>query len=227
MEWVLQRTHPDDRDLLQQTLDGASEAGTAFDFEHRLLIPDGSIKHVHALARAFKTSSGELEFVGTVTDITERKRTEEALRRSERYLAEAQRLAHMGIWAWRVKGRDAVYLSEEWYRIYGFDPNDGAPSWRERLRRVHPEDRVKWQETIDRAISEKSDYEVEFRILLADGTVKHIHTAGHPVLNAAGDLTEFVGSSADITERKQAEEKIRQSERELRQVLDLSPQHIV
>jgi formate hydrogenlyase transcriptional activator len=192
-----------------------------------LLMPDGSIKHVHALARAVKTSSGKLGFVGTVTDITERKRTEEALRQSERYLAEAQKLAHMGSWVWRVTGRDAGYLSEEWYRIYGFDPDAGAPTWSERLQRIHPEDRAKWQETIDRAISEKSDYEVEFRILLPDGTGKHINTVGHPVLNAAGDLTEFVGSSADITERKQAEEKIRQSERELRQVLDLSPQHIV
>jgi PAS domain S-box-containing protein len=190
-------------------------------------MPDGSIKHVHALARAVKTSSGKLGFVGTVTDITEHKRTEEALRQSERYLAEAQRLAHMGSWVWRVTGRDAAYLSEEWYRIYGFDPDEGTPTWSERLQRIHPEDRVKWQETIDRAISEQSDYEVEFRILLPDGTVKHIYTVGHPVLNAAGDLTEFVGSSADITERKRAEEKIRQSERELRQVLDLSPQHIV
>jgi PAS domain S-box-containing protein len=120
-----------------------------------------------------------------------------------------------------------VYLSEEWYRLYGFDPDNGPPTWNERLQRVHPEDRVKWQETIDRAIGEKSDYEVEFRLLLSAGTVKHLYTVGHPVMNAAGDVTEFVGSSADITERKQAEEKIRQSERELRQVLDLSPQHIV
>ncbi|HTF70735.1 MAG TPA: sigma 54-interacting transcriptional regulator, partial [Edaphobacter sp.] len=224
---VLQGIYPDDRDLVQQTLDRASAAEIDFDLEHRLLMQDGSIKHVHALARALKTSSGNLEFVGAITDITERKRTEEALRRSERYLAEAQRLARMGSWVWRITGRDAVYLSEEWYRIYGFDPDAGTPTWSERLQRIHPEDRVKWQETIDRAISEKSDYEVEFRILLPDGTGKHLHTLGHPVLNASGDLLEFVGSSTDITERKQAEEKIRQSERELRQLLDLSPQHVV
>jgi PAS domain S-box-containing protein len=227
LEWVLQRTHPDERDRLQETLDRSLATEVDFDFEHRLLMPDGSIKHVHALARVVKTSSGKRGFVGTVTDITERKRTEEALRRSERYLAEAQRLAHMGSWVWRVTGREAAYLSEEWYRIYGFDPHGGMPTWSERLQRVHPKDRVKWQETIDRAIGEKSDYEMEFRILLPDGRVKYIYTVGHPVLNARGDVTEFVGSSADITERKQAEDKIRQSERELRQVLDLSPQHIV
>jgi PAS domain S-box-containing protein len=226
LEWVLLRTHPEERDLLRQTLDRSLATEIDFDFEHRLLMLDGSIKHVHALARVVNTSSGKRGFVGTVTDTTEHKRTEEALRRSERYLAEAQRLAHMGSWVWRVMGRDAVYLSEEWYRIYGFDPDHGAPTWSERLQRVHPEDRVKWHETIDRAIGEKSDYEVEFRILLPDGTAKHIYTVGHPVLNATGDVTEFVGSSADITERKRAEEKIQQSERELRQVLDLSPLHI-
>ena len=77
------------------------------------------------------------------------------------------------------------------------------------LQRTHPEDRAKWQGAIDRAIAEKSDYEVEFRILLPDGTVKYIHTVGHPVLNASGDLVQFVGSSTDITERKRAEQATR------------------
>jgi PAS domain-containing protein len=204
LELVLRRTHPDDRDIVQQTLDRASHAEIDFDLEHRLLLPDGSVKHVHVIARASNTSSGKVEYVGAITDITERKGTEEALRRSERYLEEAQRLAHMGSWVWRLTGKDAVHLSEEWYRIYGFDPGEGTPTWSERLQRIHPEDRFKWQEAIDRAISEKLDYEVEFRILLPKGTGKHIYTVGHPVLSASEDLTEFVGSSADITERKRA-----------------------
>ena len=132
---------------------------------------------------------------------------EEKLQRSEAYLAEAQRLTHTGSWAWRVAGRDALHLSEEWYRIYGFDPENGLPAFEELLQRIHPEDRAKWQGTIDRAIAEKSDYEVEFRILLPDGSVKYIHTVGHPVLNASGDLVQFVGSSTDITERKRPKKR--------------------
>jgi NO-binding membrane sensor protein with MHYT domain/nitrogen-specific signal transduction histidine kinase len=140
---------------------------------------------------------------------------EEKLQRSEAYLAEAQRLTHTGSWAWRVAGGDALHLSEEWYRVYGFDPEHGPPAFEERRERTHPEDRAKWQGAIDRAIAEKSDYEVEFRILLPDGSVKHIHSVGHPVLNASGNLVQFVGSSTDITERKRAEEALRQAQTDL------------
>src|SRR6201998_1757050 len=134
---------------------------------------------------------------------------EEKLQRSEAYLAEAQRLTHTGSWAWRVAGGDAVHLSEEWYRIYGFDPENGPPAFEETRQRTHQEDRARWQGTIDRAIAERSEYEVEFRILLPEGSVKHIHTVGHPVLNASGDLVQFVGSSTDVTERKRAEQTTR------------------
>jgi PAS domain S-box-containing protein len=99
-----------------------------------------------------------------------------------------------------------LHVSEEWYRIYGFDPEEGMSAWEKRLQRLHPEDRAKWQRAVDRAISEKSDYEVEVRVLLPGGTVKYIHTVGHPVLNASGDLVQFVGTSMDISASKRAEE---------------------
>ena len=151
-------------------------------------------------------------------EIAERKSAEEKLRQSEAYLEEAQKITHTGSWVWQVDGREALHLSEEWYRIYGFDPQDGMPAWEKRLRRIHPDDRGRWQETMDRAISQKSEYELEFRILLPSGTVKHLHTVGHPVLDMSGNLVRFVGSSSDITERKQAEEALRQAQSDLARI---------
>jgi len=205
VELILQRVHPEDLASVKQIIERASQDGKDFEHEFRLVTADGGVKHVNVVAHALNAESDGIEFVGAVMDVSDRKRAEEALRRSEAYLTEAQRLTHTGSWVWRVAGREASHLSEEWYRIYGVDPEEGMPSWEERLRRVHPQDRATWQGTIDRAIREKSDYEVEFRILLPDGTVKYIHTVGHPVFNASGDLTEFVGSATDITERKRAE----------------------
>src|SRR6202040_3495592 len=156
------------------------------------------------LGLALLTSWVDRRFAVQTLELQEKK-----LQRSEAYLAEAQRLTHTGSWAWRPAGGDALHLSEEWYRVYGFDPENGPPAFEERQQRTHPEDRAKWQEAIDRAIAEKSEYEVEFRILLPDGSVKHIHSVGHPVLNASGDLVQFVGSSTDVTEHKRAEQATR------------------
>jgi len=143
---------------------------------------------------------------------------QEALRRSEFYLREAQKLTHTGSWAWRVPDRSVVHLSEEWYRIFGCDPSDGAPNWEKRLDLVHPDDRLAWKNSIERAIVEKTDYDLTFRIVLPGGIVKWIRTVGHPVLTATGDLVHFLGSSTDITDHKRAEqehEKLRQLEAEL------------
>jgi PAS domain S-box-containing protein len=206
VELILQRVHPEDAGLVQQTIERAAQHGKDFDFEHRLLMPDGSVKYVHVMAHALSDETEGTEFVGAVMDVTASKRVEEALRRSESYLAEAQRLTHTGSGAWRVPGWDALYLSDEWYRIYGFDPKHGLSAWKERLHRMHPEDLANVQEVKDRAIREKMDYEVDHRIILPDGTVTYTHTVGHPVLNASGDVEQFVYTMVDVTERKQAEE---------------------
>jgi signal transduction histidine kinase len=109
-------------------------------------------------------------------------------------------------------------LHGELYRIYGFDPAEGAPTWEEYFERIHPEDRLKWTDTVERAIVEKADYDQEFRILFPNGRVKWIRPVGHPVLSDTGDLEQFVGSSTDITELKSAEqerERLRQLEADL------------
>ena len=160
-----------------------------------------------------KLDCAKQHWVGFNLDFEERKL-------AEFYLAEAQRLAHMGSWAWEVAGGDGLHLSEEWYGNYGFDPRKGLPRWEERLLRVHPEDRGKWQGTIERAIRERSDYEIEFRVFLPDGKVKWVHTVGHPVLNTAGELVQLVGSSMDVTEHKYAEDELKAAFEEIKQLRD-------
>jgi PAS domain S-box-containing protein len=152
----------------------------------------------------------------------ERKQTQEALQRSEAYLAESQTLTHTGSWVWDVATKEALYLSEEWYRIYGLDPAGNGRAWDQRLQRIHPEDRNKWEAALNRAISEKSHYEIEYRLLLPDGVIKYLHVVGHPIVNQLGDVVRFMGSVTDISERKLTQDALRRSEAYLTEAQRLS-----
>ena len=207
LELILQRIHPDDRDLVQRTLDRAISERTSFDFEHRLLMPDGSVKHLHVLASALEPSSDGLEFVGAVTEVTAAKQAEETLRQSEAYLAEAQRLSHTGSWAWTSAAGENRYWSEECFRVMGFDPAAGLPRFEAFWQRIHPDDRPRVMEEFERAKSERAEYELDYRIIHPSGEIRDIHVVGHPVLTSSGDLAEFVGTVIDVTDRKQAEEQ--------------------
>src|SRR6202044_4190023 len=102
--------------------------------------PDGEIRHVRCVGVPVTQRGTFQGFLGTGMDVTDQERLTEELRRSESHLAEAQKLTHTASWAWRVPDGKAVHLSEEWYRIYGFDPAEGAPTLEAYFERVHPED---------------------------------------------------------------------------------------
>ncbi len=214
LELAFRRTHPDDRDLLQQTIHRAAEARENVDFEHRLLMPDGSVKYVHVLAHPLETASGSLEYVGAVTDVTERKRAENKLRRSEESLLEAQKLSHTGSWRHDIAS-GAVTVSPEIYRIHGIKPDDNPSNTEFFFSRFHPEDRKRVVELFERAEIEKTEFQVDYRIVLPDGTIKYLHTIGRPILNESGELVEFGGTAIDVTAAKKAEEALRRSERYL------------
>ena len=151
-------------------------------------------------------------------DITERKRADEALRRSESYLAEAQRLSHTGTIVFSATG--PVYWSEESYRIWGLDPQQGLPDLDTVLQRIHPDDRNTVHKEVFEALHQRREYEIEFRMVLPDGTVKHLESIGHPLLAADGEL-EMVATHIDVTERKRAQrehERLRELESDLAHV---------
>ncbi len=169
-----------------------------------------------------------LEQVASVAAVSiKQKQAEESLRRSEAYLAEAQRLTHVGSSAFDLATGTIVYLSPEHFRMFGFDPEAGMPSLEAARQRIHPEDRERVLETFDRAVNERTDFEADHRIVLPDGTIKYVHVIAHPAFNASGNPVEYVGTVMDVTERKQAQEVLRKNENRFRAMVEKSAEGIL
>ena len=218
VERYLALVHPDDREFMRQGIAKMLDDHLAFDFTKRIVRPDGATRHIRCVGVPV-TQGGTFEgFLGTGMDVTEQERLTEELRLSERYLSEAQSLTHTGSCAIDGRSRETVYWSDEMFRIFEFDSQQGLPMFDQWLQRIHPEDRDKVKLASERTFFTKETCDLEFRIVQPDGTVKHIHGIGHPVLSATGELVQVLGTMVDVTERKRAEEardRLRRLEAEL------------
>jgi PAS domain S-box-containing protein len=188
----------------------AGHGATAFKMARLVEVHQRAVSALATTERQLRQAHDELE-----TKVAER--TAE-LRRSEAYLAEAHRLSHTGTWALKnLNGELAVvYWSEETYRIFGRDPRQGLPTRAWVRQQVHPDDRSRLYEQAEEAERQKKDFQVEYRIVMRDGTVKHVEAVGHHVFSSGGELLEVLGTHVDVTERRRAQEALRESEAKFR-----------
>ena len=212
--------HPEDLEEHIEKWRVRSTTGEPFESETRFRrATDGEYRWFLVRAVPLRDEAGDiLKWYGVLTDIEDRKRAEQELQRSEAYLAEAQKLSHTGSFAYNPGNGKTVYWSEELFRIFGLDSQCGVPHPDDSFKILHPDDRERAAEETRQRFPKKAQFSQEYRLLLHDGTLKHLHVIWRPVLDKDGELVEYVGTAADVTQRKRAEEereRLRQLEAEL------------
>jgi PAS domain S-box-containing protein len=221
--------HPEDYPKRSRDWNAHVAAAEPYDIEMRLRRADGVYRWHRSRRVPLRDAKGAIvNWYGAGHDIDDQKRAEQALRRSEAYLSEAQRLSHTGSAAYNET--EILYWSDEASRIFGFDSPQGIPSREAVWQRIHPDDREGVNESIERGVREKRSFANQFRIILPDGAIKHIEATNDPAFATSGELLEIVVTGIDVTERKRAEDALREREaqlaearRELRQMIDTIP----
>jgi PAS domain S-box-containing protein len=196
-----QKVHPEDWEFVSRAVNAALAGGPRYNLEYRVLQPAGELRIVHSEGDVKRDASGRLyKMFGVIQDITGRKQAEEALKRSEFYLREGERLAHMGSWAFNPSGF-FDYWSRELFQIYGLDPMQGTPNLERYLATLHPQDRESMAETIKTMIAERCGCDVTKRIVRPDGEQRYIRCVGIPVVDGEV-LKGFLGTAMDVTEQE-------------------------
>src|SRR3984885_4368464 len=220
MEMLLRRIHPDDREFVQQSLERASEARADFDLEHRLLMPDGSVKHLYVSARALTTSSGDIEFVGAVTDVTAAKQAEEKSRQDAYELRCITDSIPQAIVVYDPDGR-AIYVNRVTLDYTGLSIEEmQAESFRDRV--VHPEDIERLRRIRQEALLHGAPFEYELRALGKDGKYRWYLSQYNPLKDEQGRIIRWYATATAIEDRKVVEQRLQDENLALREEIDRS-----
>jgi PAS domain S-box-containing protein len=210
------RVHPNDRELVWKAVKDSMQSGKLYRAEFRIIRPDDGIRWVTAQGKFYYSSDGQPErMLGIAVDITERREAEEALRRKDIELAEAQRLAGVGSWQWQIE-TDTVTWSDELYRISGLDPSMPAVSYRDHPHLYTPESWERLQRAVAEALATGTQYELQLEMIRPDGTTRWLIARGEPLRDSDGRIVRLRGTVQDITARRLAEQALRESEERLR-----------
>ena len=212
--------HPADLPRVIAAWQHAVETGLPYEFEHRIRRGDGEYRWFQSRGLPLRDAEGRIvRWYNLLTDIDARKQSEEKLRRSEADLLEAQRLSHAGSWRHDLAS-GAFTVSPEVLRIRGVESAEPLSTIDRMYSGIHPDDRSRVRKTYEAAQMRKGEFDAEYRIVLRDGTIKHLHTIGHPVLNEAGDVVEYVGTGMDVTEQLQAQAALQTAFEEIKRLKD-------
>jgi len=217
LEGYLDLVHPEDRDSMHQEIQKMLADHRGFDFTKRIVRPDGKTRYVRCVGVPVTERLTFKGFVGTGIDVTKQELLTEELRPEKAYLAEAQSLTHIGSWATNFHTKQMFHLSDEVYRLHGFEPSQGPSVLEGFWNTIHLEDEPVVRTTLENAILTRTDYDIpEFRMCHPDGTIRFLRTIGHH--DPSAEMGNYVGITMDITDRKRAEEeseRLRQLEAEL------------
>ena len=212
--------HPDDLPLVIAAWQHAVETGQPYDFEHRIRRADGEYRWFQSRGLPLRDAEGRIvRWYNLLTDIHARKESEEKLRRSEADLLEAQRLSHCGSWRHDL-ATGAFTVSPEVLRMRGVESTEPLSHIERMYAGIHPDDRSRVRATYEAAQTQKSEFDAEYRIVLRNGTIKHLHTIGHPVLNASGEVVEYVGTGIDVTEQTESRAALEVAFEEIKRLKD-------